>query len=78
MAKQQVRKKSVTPTEQAADVPPPRRSRTTKLPALQTPAGAPTVDQIAQRAYFRFVERGRTPGHEVEDWLAAEAELKLR
>jgi Protein of unknown function (DUF2934) len=36
----------------------------------------PSFEQIAQRAYFRFVERGRTPGHELEDWFAAETELK--
>jgi hypothetical protein len=29
----------------------------------------------AQIAYFRAQRRGFEPGHEVEDWLAAEAEL---
>jgi hypothetical protein len=31
--------------------------------------------QIADRAYMRFCERGREPGHDVEDWLAAEHEI---
>lgn len=30
---------------------------------------------IAQAAYFRALDRGFVPGHEVEDWLAAEAEV---
>jgi hypothetical protein len=32
-------------------------------------------DRIAKRAYKRFFERGSSPGFELEDWLAAEAEL---
>jgi hypothetical protein len=32
-------------------------------------------DRIAKRAYERFLERGSSPGDELEDWLAAEAEL---
>lgn len=31
--------------------------------------------QIAERAYYYFVERGKQPGHQLEDWLRAEAEL---
>jgi hypothetical protein len=30
---------------------------------------------IAECAYFRAQRRGFTPGHELEDWLAAEAEV---
>jgi Protein of unknown function (DUF2934) len=33
---------------------------------------------IAERAYFRAQSRGFEPGHEVEDWLAAEAEIEKR
>lgn len=29
---------------------------------------------IAELAYFRALNRGFEPGHDVEDWLAAEAE----
>jgi hypothetical protein len=38
----------------------------------------PRVDQaaISARAYELFVARGRTPGHDVEDWLQAERELR--
>jgi hypothetical protein len=32
-------------------------------------------EAIARRAYELYLERGSTPGHELEDWLTAEAEL---
>ena len=31
--------------------------------------------KIELRAYFRYCERGCRPGHEVEDWVAAEQEV---
>jgi hypothetical protein len=36
----------------------------------------PTPEQIAKRAYQRYVERGGEPGREVEDWLEAERDLR--
>jgi hypothetical protein len=30
---------------------------------------------IAEKAYLRAERRGFTPGHETEDWLAAEVEV---
>jgi hypothetical protein len=38
----------------------------------------PRQEQIAERAYFRALNRGFEPGHELEDWLAAEAEIDRR
>ena len=35
-------------------------------------------EQIAELAYFRALNRGFEPGHELEDWLAAEAEIDQR
>jgi uncharacterized protein YndB with AHSA1/START domain len=35
----------------------------------------PTDEQIARRAYELYLDRGQTPGHELEDWLKAEWEL---
>ena len=32
-------------------------------------------DAIARRAYELFLARGSEPGHEMDDWLQAEAEL---
>ena len=33
---------------------------------------------IAEAAYYRAKKRGFTPGHEVEDWVQAEAEVLRR
>jgi hypothetical protein len=35
-----------------------------------------THDQIAQRAYEIFVERGRPEGRDLEHWLLAESQLR--
>jgi hypothetical protein len=36
------------------------------------------TNAIASVAYEKFVARGGEHGHDVEDWLAAEAELRTR
>lgn len=33
-------------------------------------------DEIQERAYYRYVERGRTDGQAMADWLAAESEVR--
>jgi hypothetical protein len=38
-------------------------------------SGAPTVEEIARRAYEIYLERGEKAGNPHEDWLAAEREL---
>ena len=49
-----------------------------------SPAGSsaensqPEADRIAQRAYERYEERGREDGHDMEDWLEAEREMRER
>jgi hypothetical protein len=35
----------------------------------------PTHDEIARRAYTLFEQSGCIPGHDLENWLAAEAQL---
>jgi hypothetical protein len=37
-----------------------------------------TRRQIAEAAYYRAKERGFEPGHELEDWVEAEAEVMGR
>jgi hypothetical protein len=37
---------------------------------------AVTVNDIARRAFELFCERGSAHGHDVEDWLQAERELR--
>lgn len=48
------------------------------LPAAkksQAAKSAPTHEEIAQRAYEIYLERGGAPGHALEDWTRAEREL---
>lgn len=51
------------------------------LEALPAPVeSAPSSDEslrqrIAEAAYFHAEQRGFAPGHELDDWLAAEAEI---
>jgi len=33
---------------------------------------------IAEEAYYRAEQRGFAPGHELDDWIAAEAEVRRR
>jgi hypothetical protein len=35
----------------------------------------PSPDEVARRAYFSYVNQGSLPGHEVQHWLEAEAQL---
>jgi hypothetical protein len=51
----------------------------TKTSSLSGKTGAEAVaEQIRCRAYELYEERGREDGHEVEDWLRAEDEVKGR
>jgi hypothetical protein len=36
----------------------------------------PIEQQIQQRAYELYERRGRTDGHDLDDWLQAECEIK--
>ncbi len=43
----------------------------------KNPPPAPRLeDRIRMRAYEFFVERNAEPGHDVEDWLRAEEEVR--
>jgi hypothetical protein len=35
----------------------------------------PSPDEVARRAYFSYVNQGSLPGHDVQHWLDAEAQL---
>jgi hypothetical protein len=61
------------------------RKKTSKTPATrpsrasrnQDPgATGPTLEQIRERAYAIYGERGQVDGHDFEDWLQAERELR--
>jgi hypothetical protein len=36
---------------------------------------SPAPDEVARRAYFAYENQGSLPGHEVQHWLKAEADL---
>lgn len=50
-------------------------ARAVAKPKMVESKPAPTAEQIRQRAYEIYLERGSQDGLEVEDWLLAEAEL---
>ena len=51
--------------------------RTTRPQSAATFTPAPTHEEIATRAYERFLQRGAQHGQDYEDWLAAERELQI-
>ncbi len=44
-------------------------------PKSQPPNPVVAYEEIADRAYRRYLERGSTDGYDIDDWLAAEQEL---
>jgi len=46
-----------------------------KVKKETAPKAKYTHEQVAQRAYEIYLERGATPGDPMQDWLRAEAEL---
>jgi hypothetical protein len=75
------------PRDKSSETQPPRK-RAPRKPAATAIAAVPTFGQfvgperraalIAEAAFFRAEKRGFTPGHEVEDWLAAESEVDAK
>lgn len=60
------------PRDTATDAP-PSPMRATRKAAAMSPEER--YRAIAHAAYLRAEKRGFAPGHEVDDWLAAEAEV---
>lgn len=48
----------------------------TQPQATPSKSAMPSHEQIAKRAYEKWVKRGRPNGQHLQDWLEAEAELK--
>ena len=48
----------------------------TSLPCAKALEAAFSHEDIAARAYELFVLRGRADGHDIQDWLQAEHELR--
>ena len=51
--------------------------RTAKARPADALTPAPTHDDIANRAYELFLQRGAQHGQDFEDWLTAERELQV-
>jgi Protein of unknown function (DUF2934) len=47
-----------------------------RAPKARVDAPATTEYDIARRAYDLYLARGREPGHQLDDWLQAERELR--
>ena len=70
---------AVNPADPAPSADARRAARSRKSP-LGAPTRASVTSEarralIAEAAYLRAERRGFSPGHETEDWLAAEAEV---
>ena len=39
-------------------------------------SGEALRERVREAAYYRAQQRGFSPGYEIEDWLAAEAEIR--
>lgn len=61
--------KGVEPVAKKAAAP-----RKSKKP-VAAPSAEEIVGMISMAAYCRAAERGFAPGHEMEDWLAAEKQV---
>ncbi|OGU20643.1 MAG: hypothetical protein A3K13_00350 [Gemmatimonadetes bacterium RIFCSPLOWO2_12_FULL_68_9] len=55
--------------------PSKKKAQSTK-PGRQQPRPAPAEDDVRSLAYRIYQARGGEPGHELEDWLQAERELR--
>lgn len=52
-----------------------RRSTSDPTPTRTEQHTPEREEQIRRRAYFLYEQRGRVDGHDVDDWLQAEAEV---
>ena len=69
------------PARTAPDTPPEEAFSTADAGSRMTGA-TPTPEQlyrmIQETAYFKAKARNFAPGHEVQDWIEAEAEVRMR
>ena len=54
------------------------KSRSVEPARFAEPTAESRYRLIAELAYCKAQQRGFEPGHELEDWLAAEAEVDLK
>lgn len=64
------------PKTRGPRVPNPDHAEIVRMAAVEaTSRAAERCQMIATAAYFRAQQRGFEPGHELEDWFAAETEI---
>lgn len=71
---------ALNPADPAPSADNARRAARSRKSPPATPARARVTSEarralIAEAAYLRAERRGFSPGHETDDWLAAEAEV---
>lgn len=73
-------KRPPTPATAAGEAPEqqPRERPAQTAQADRSGADAARHARIAVAAYYRAQQRGFCPGNELDDWLAAEAEIEQR
>ena len=55
------------------------RSASDRTPQETEPQHTPDFEElIRSRAYYFYEQRGRVDGHDLDDWLQAEAELTTK
>ena len=55
-----------------------RVARTKSQSARQSLSSRAMEERIAKRAYELYLERGGHPGRELDDWLQAEHDVRMR
>ncbi len=68
--------KTISGDADGARYSPMKPKASTLAPKSDEPVLIPIEQQIQQRAYELYEQRGRTDGHELDDWLQAEQEIK--
>ena len=53
----------------------PKSAKTTAAPVQQVSVSTDSQEAIRSRAYSIYEQRGREHGHDLDDWLIAEAEI---
>ena len=69
--------RTVKTSKPAKSMPVARKAKSKPPFAAQANAPlGPNQFEIAERAYYLYLERGRHPGGDFDDWLRAEQELR--
>ncbi len=72
--------RGTSPKSQKKDLAPRRQPKPTRgakpSPMAESSNGAPTDEEIRRRAYEIYLRRGPGHGADLDDWLAAERELR--